>query len=251
MFNISGKVAFITGAGSGIGRTLAIALASQGVKVGCFDNNAEASQATVDSINTNGAEAIAFSGDVADYEQVQLATKALQAHFGSLDFAINNAGIAHQAPAESLEMADWNRMIGVNLTGVFVCAQAEARIMLNAGSGSIINIASMSGSIVNRGLTQSHYNASKAGVKHLTKSLAAEWATRGVRVNSISPGYTLTPMTQRDEVAAMRGEWMAQTPMNRMVEMSELVGPTIFLLSGASSACTGLDLVVDAGFTLW
>jgi len=251
MFEILGKVVFITGAGSGIGRTLAIALASQGAKVGCFDKDSLASQATAHSIVTNGADAIAFSGDVADYDQVQVATKALMAHFGSFDFAINNAGIAHQAPAESLEMADWNRMLEVNLTGVFVCAQAEAQIMLSAGFGSIVNIASMSGSIVNRGLTQSHYNASKAGVKHLTKSLAVEWATRGVRVNSISPGYTSTPMTQREEVAPLRSEWMAQTPMNRMVEMSELVGPTIFLLSSASSACTGLDLIVDAGFTLW
>ena len=167
----------------------------------------------------------------------------------SVHIALNNAGIAHSAPAEELTAGDWRRLIDVNLTGVFLTAQAEARVMLASGGGSIVNVASMSGTIVNRGLTQAHYNASKAGVMHLTKSLAVEWARRGIRVNSLSPGYTLTAMTERPEIAGLRSDWESQTPMGRMVRLSELVGPATFLASDASSYVTGEILMVDGGWT--
>ena len=123
--------------------------------------------------------------------------------------------------------------------------------MLPRRQGSIINVASMSGSIVNRGILQAHYNSSKAAVMHLTKSLAMEWAERGVRVNSISPGYTLTPMNIRPELAEQRKQFEADTPLGRMATVDELVGPAVFLLSRAASFCTGVDLIVDGGFVCW
>jgi NAD(P)-dependent dehydrogenase (short-subunit alcohol dehydrogenase family) len=123
--------------------------------------------------------------------------------------------------------------------------------MLEHGRGSIVNIASMSGSIVNRGLQQAHYNASKAAVAHLSRSLAMEWSQRGIRVNAISPGYTATPMNTRPEVADQVRQFEADTPLGRMATVDELVGPAIFLLSEAASFCTGVDLLIDGGFTCW
>jgi len=145
----------------------------------------------------------------------------------------------------------WKRTIDVNLTGVFLSCQAEGRAMLGRKRGAIVNIASMSGSIVNRGLTQAHYNASKAGVIHLSKSLAMEWVDRGVRVNVISPGYTLTAMNKRPEVAEQLKVFAAETPMARIATVEEMVGPAIFLLSPAASFMTGVDLLVDGGFECW
>ena len=123
--------------------------------------------------------------------------------------------------------------------------------MIRNGGGSIVNIASMSGVIVNRGLSQAHYNASKAGVIHLSKSLAMEWVTRNIRVNSISPGYTATPMNTRPEMVHQTREFESQTPMQRMASVQEMVGPAVFLASNASSYCTGVDLLVDGGFCCW
>jgi NAD(P)-dependent dehydrogenase (short-subunit alcohol dehydrogenase family) len=134
---------------------------------------------------------------------------------------------------------------------VFLSCQAEGRAMLEHGGGAIVNIASMSGSIVNRGLLQAHYNASKAGVIQLTKSLAMEWCRRRVRVNSISPGYTATPMNTRPEVAEQVKKFEADTPLGRMASVDEMVGPAVFLLSDAASFCTGVDLLVDGGFVCW
>jgi NAD(P)-dependent dehydrogenase (short-subunit alcohol dehydrogenase family) len=150
-----------------------------------------------------------------------------------------------------MDLDQWRRVLDVNVTGLFLSCQAQSRAMLGHGQGSIVNIASMSGSIVNRGLLQAHYNASKAAVIHLSKSLAMEWASRGVRVNSISPGYTATPMNSRPEVAEQVKQFEADTPLGRMATVDELVGPAVFLLSDAASFCTGVDLLVDGGFTCW
>lgn len=250
-FSLQGKVAFVTGAGRGIGQAIAVAWAQAGADVACFDLDQSNATETAERVRELGREAVAVAGDVTDEASVADAVAQTVSELGGLHVALNNAGIAHQAPAEHLTAAEWRRMIDVNLTGVFLCAQAEARVMLGAEGGSIVNTASMSGSIANRGLTQAHYNSAKAGVMHLTKSLAVEWATRGIRVNSLSPGYTLTPMTERAEVAPLRAHWEDQTPMARMVQLDELTGPATFLASEAASACTGIDLVVDGGFVCW
>ncbi len=174
-----------------------------------------------------------------------------EAELGPLTVAVNSAGIANATPAEDMPIDQWQTMLDVNLTGIFRSCQAEGRAMLKRGKGSIVNIASMSGSIVNRGLTQAHYNTSKAGVVHLTKSLAMEWVERGIRVNAISPGYTLTPMNLRPEVAEQRKIFETETPMQRMASVDEMVGPAIFLSSRAASFVTGVDLLVDGGFECW
>ncbi len=150
-----------------------------------------------------------------------------------------------------MPLAQWQRMFDVNVTGIFLSCQAEARAMLPRKQGSIVNIASMSGIIVNRGLLQAHYNASKAAVIHLSKSLAMEWSASGIRVNSISPGYTATPMNLRAEVAEQVKQFEADTPLGRMATVDEMVGPAVFLSSQAASFCTGIDLIVDGGFVCW
>ena len=168
-----------------------------------------------------------------------------------LTIAVNNAGIGGAAAADSMPLDTWQHVYDVNVTGVFLSCQAEARVMLPRGNGSIINIASMSGSIVNRDLQQAHYNSSKAAVIHMSKSLAMEWAGRGLRVNVVSPGYTLTPMNKRPEVIEQVKIFERDTPMGRMAAPEEMVGPTVFLASRASSFVTGVDLIVDGGFVCW
>ena len=252
LFNLAGDVAFVTGAGSGIGQRIAIGLAEAGADVGCFDMQASAGLAdTIARIEALDRRAIALRGDVTNSDSIGAAIRTLQGTLGLLTLAVNCAGIANAAPAEDMAQSQWQRMFDVNVTGLFLSCQAEARAMLANRRGSIVNIASMSGVIVNRGLLQAHYNASKAAVIHLSKSLAMEWADRGVRVNSISPGYTATPMNTRSEVAEQVKRFEADTPLGRMAGVDELVGPAVFLSSRAASFCTGVDLLVDGGFCCW
>ena len=252
LFSLEGKTAFVTGAGSGIGQRIALGLSEAGASVGCFDlPSSKGLNGTVEQIKGLGREAIALTGDVTQAGDLQRAVDAVEKELGPLSVAINSAGIANATPAEEMPLAQWQRMLDINLTGTFLSCQAEARVMLPRKQGSIVNIASMSGTIVNRGLLQAHYNTSKAGVIHLSKSLAMEWSDRGIRVNSISPGYTATPMNLRPEVAEQVKKFEADTPLGRMATVDELVGPAIFLSSQAASFCTGVDLVVDGGFVCW
>jgi NAD(P)-dependent dehydrogenase (short-subunit alcohol dehydrogenase family) len=250
-FRLDGQTALITGAASGIGRGIAIGLAAAGADVACFDLPGSALEDVCAEIDTAGQRAIAVRGDVTDPDALRGAVDNAQNNLGPLTLAVNSAGIANAAPAEEMPLTQWQRVIDINVTGVFLSCQAEGQAMLEHGRGAIVNIASMSGSIVNRGLLQAHYNASKAAVAHLSKSLAMEWADRGIRVNCVSPGYTATPMNLRPEVAEQVKTFEADTPLGRMATVGELVGPAIFLLSEASSFCTGVDLLVDGGFTCW
>ena len=252
LFSLKNEIAFVTGAGSGIGQRIAIGLAEAGADVALFDLLGSAGlDDTAQAVARLGRRAISLSGDVVEGEALQAAVQRTEAELGALSLAVNCAGIANATAAEDMPLQQWRRMIDVNLTGVFLSCQAEGRAMLRHGRGSIVNIASMSGSIVNRGLLQAHYNASKAGVVHLTKSLAMEWVGRGIRVNAISPGYTLTPMNLRPEVAEQRKLFETETPMGRMATVDEMVGPTVFLASAAASYVTGVDLLVDGGFECW
>jgi NAD(P)-dependent dehydrogenase (short-subunit alcohol dehydrogenase family) len=252
LFSLEEKIAFVTGAGSGIGQRIAVGLAEAGASVGCFDlASSKGLQGTVDQIKGLRRQAIAATGDVREAADLRQAVDAVENELGALSIAINCAGIANAAPAEEMPLDQWKRMLDINVTGIFVSCQAEAKVMLPRKQGSIVNIASMSGIIVNRGLLQAHYNSSKAAVIHLSKSLAMEWSDRGIRVNSISPGYTATPMNLRPEVAEQVKKFEADTPLGRMATVDELVGPAIFLSSQAASFCTGVDLVVDGGFVCW
>jgi NAD(P)-dependent dehydrogenase (short-subunit alcohol dehydrogenase family) len=253
LFDLSGETAFVTGAGSGIGQAIAAGLAEAGARVALFDLARQTAglAETLALVQKHGRQGLALEGDVTSADDLRAALARVEREMGPLSVAVNAAGIAAATPAEDLALSDWQRVIDVNLTGVFLSCQAEARLMLKQGRGSIINIASMSGSIVNRGLTQVHYNSAKAGVVHLTKSLAMEWVDRGLRVNAISPGYTLSPMNRRPEVAEQLVTFAGETPMARIATVDEMVGPAIFLAAGASSFVTGHDLLVDGGFTAW
>ncbi|KXJ30933.1 MULTISPECIES: SDR family oxidoreductase [Pseudomonas] len=252
LFDLGGQTAFVTGAGSGIGQAIAVGLAEAGANVACFDLPGSRDLAgTVERIQAHGRRALALEGSVTSAADLEAAVARTEAELGPLSLAVNSAGIANAQAAEELELERWQRMLDINLTGVMLSCQAQARVMLPRGKGAIVNIASMSGSIVNRGLLQAHYNTSKAGVIHLTKSLAMEWAERGIRVNCISPGYTATPMNTRPEVADQVKIFEQTTPLGRMAEVEEMVGPAIFLCSPAASFCTGVDLIVDGGFVCW
>lgn len=250
LFSLENQVAFVTGAGSGIGQRIAVGLAEAGANVACFDLPGSVGvHATLEEIEKFGRKAIQLEGDVVAAGDMGASVDKTIRKLGGLDMAVNCAGIVNASPAEDMATEQWRKVIDVNLTGVFNSCQAEARVMLVKKAGSIVNIASISGRIVNRGLLQAHYNASKAGVIQLTKSLAMEWVGRGVRVNAISPGYIMTGMNARPE-AKLR-EFAESTPMGRLGTVDELVGPAIFLCSRASSFCTGHDLIADGGFVCW
>ena len=253
LFSLEGTVAFVTGAGSGIGQAIAAGLAEAGADVALFDlvRQADGLAETSALVARHGRRALVATGDVTAEDDLAAAVAASESTLGPMNIAVNAAGIAGAMPAEIMPRAAWEQIVAVNLTGVFLSCQAQARVMLPRRRGAIINIASMSGSIVNRGLTQAHYNSSKAGVMHLSKSLAMEWVDRGVRVNSLSPGYTLSPMNRRPEVAEQLVQFASETPMARIATVDEMVGPAIFLASPAASFVTGHDLIVDGGFTAW
>ena len=252
LFDLSGRVAFVTGAGSGIGQRIAIGLAQCGADVACLDRREDDGlMQTADTIAAAGRKALTITADVTQKGSLVDAVARTEATLGNLGIAVNAAGIANANPCEEMEENQYQTLMDINMKGVFLSCQAEGNAMLKHGKGSIINIASMSGVIVNRGLMQVHYNASKAGVIHMSKSMAMEWVAGGIRVNSISPGYTATPMNTRPEMVHQTREFESQTPMQRMANVDEMVGPAIFLASDASSYCTGVDLLVDGGFCCW
>ena len=252
LFDLSGRVAIVTGAGSGIGQRIAIGLAQCGADVALVDRRTDDGlAATADFIGRAGRRSLQIVADVTSADALNAAVDRTEAELGPLSLAVNAAGIANANPAEEMAESQFQTMMDINLKGVFLSCQAEARAMLRHGKGSIVNIASMSGVIVNRGLMQCHYNASKAGVIHMSKSMAMEWVGRGIRVNTISPGYTATPMNTRPEMVHQTKLFEEQTPMQRMASVDEMVGPAVFLLSDAASFVTGVDLLVDGGFCCW
>jgi NAD(P)-dependent dehydrogenase (short-subunit alcohol dehydrogenase family) len=251
-FNLEGKTGLITGAGQGIGQAVAKAWAQAGADVAILDANGDNAARTAAELDSVGVRSLAITVDVTDESAVDEAVQRVDSELGELDIAFNNAGIARgEVPSVEMPAEWWKHVIDVNLSGVFYCARAEARVMLPRGRGAILNMASMSGVIANKGLLQPNYNASKAGVAHLTRSLAVEWAPQGIRVNSLSPGYILTPLTERDEVADKRAEWISGIPMGRMGTVDDLTGPATFAVSDASAYMNGHDLVVDGGFVCW
>ena len=248
LFDVTGRKALVTGAGRGIGRVLALTLAEAGCDVSILVRNMKEAESVVKEIQRLGRKGIAVQADVRRKEQVDRAFAETAEQLGRLDICVNNAGISIQKPAEEMPEEDWNSILDTNMKGVFLCCQAAARIMIPQKQGSIINIASLSGSAVNVPQKQAVYNTSKAGVVMLTKSLAVEWAQYGIRVNSISPGYIKTEMT----LSAMKylfPTWESLTPMGRLGEPEELRGAVLYLASDASSYMTGHDLVIDGGYT--
>ena len=253
LFDLSGRAALVTGAGSGIGQQIAAGLAQCGADVALVDRRTDGGvQETADLVEAAGRKALQIAADVTSGAAMAAAVAQTEAELGPLRLALNAAGIANAAACEEMGEDQYQQLMDINMKGVWLSCQAEGRAMLAHGlGGSIVNIASMSGVIVNRGLEQVHYNASKAGVIHMSKSMAMEWVGRNIRVNSISPGYTATPMNTRPEMVHQTKAFESQTPMQRMARVDEMVGPAVFLLSDAASYCTGVDLLVDGGFCCW
>lgn len=247
-FSLAGKVTLVTGGHQGIGRAVAGALAEEGSDVVLLDVQ-DASEVAAQIAQEHGVRAAAVRCDVTDAVQVADAIAQAAGTMGTLDLLFNNAGIGLHKAALDCEPRDFTTILDVNLTGAFLVAQAFARYLVaNGKRGNIVNTASMSGTIVNTPQQQAAYNASKAALVHLTKSLAVEWAPLGIRVNSISPGYIETELIG-DVRADWRELWTQMIPFKRMGRPEELAGAVIYLLSEASSYTSGADLIIDGCFT--
>lgn len=253
MFSLEGKTAVITGAERGIGLEIAAGFAKSGANIviaGLMESEFENAAAR---IRQEKVRCICVRTDVSREDEVKdLVAKTLK-EFPTIDILVNNAGINKLAPAEEMSLEVWQRIMDVNLTGQFLMCREVGSVMLRQGKGNIVNIASMSGLVVNPlPQQQCAYNSSKAGVIMLTKCLANEWAERGIRVNAIAPGFTRTPLTARrlsnpDDPAVKK--WIGGTPMNRVADPTEMVGLAVYFASDASTFTTGTVLQVDGGYT--
>ena len=254
-FRLDGRTALVTGGGQGIGRSYCHALGEAGAKVAVVDIAEEFARAVVDELAEKRIQAIPVVADVTDPDAVTRMVQEVLDAWGSLTIAVNNAGMGVWRAAEEMDYAEWRKVIDLNLNGVYLCAQAEARVMLETGYGKMINTASMSAHISNTPQKQVAYNSSKAGVLHMTRSLAAEWAPRGIRVNSISPGYTRTALVENlletPEGQSMLPAWLEKIPMGRMATPEDLQGAIVYLASEVSDYMTGADLLIDGGYCAW
>jgi NAD(P)-dependent dehydrogenase (short-subunit alcohol dehydrogenase family) len=247
-FDLTGRVALVTGASRGLGKGMAVALAGAGADMAVAARGAEGLKQTAEEIGDLGRETLAVSTDVTQVEQIRDLVRRTVDHFGHLDILIPAAGINIRGPSVDYAEADWDRVIAVNLKGVFFTCQAAGRIMIEQGSGSIITVASLTTTFGFPGIAS--YCASKGGVGQLTKSLASEWAPHGVRVNAVAPGYYRTAMTEPlFQDPAFREYIFGRIPMDRPGLPEDLGGAVVFLASDASTYVTGQVLYVDGGWT--
>jgi NAD(P)-dependent dehydrogenase (short-subunit alcohol dehydrogenase family) len=251
-YDLKGRVAVITGGGRGIGFASAQALAECGAHVVIAEIDAVSGPKAAENLKAMGYACEYVGLDVTKPAEVTRLADDLQARHGRIDILVANAGIAKSSPGEAASDEEWNLVVDINLNGVYWCNRAFGKHMLARGAGSIVNLGSMSGIISNKPQPQSHYNASKAAVHMLTKSLAGEWAPRGVRVNAVAPTYIETEMTRGGrENPEWLPTWLEMTPMHRCGEAHEIASAVLFLASDASSLMTGSVVVVDGGYTIW
>jgi NAD(P)-dependent dehydrogenase (short-subunit alcohol dehydrogenase family) len=247
-FGLAGRVAVVTGGNPGLGRAFARALGEAGASVALLVRDVDGAAPTVAELEARGTRARAFRADVTSGPEVERAVGEIVDAFGRVDILVNNAGTCVHRPALEVTDAEWHEVMETNVTGVWHCCQAFGRHMAQRGGGTIVNIGSMSALIVNRPQWQPAYNASKAAVHHLTKSLAAEWAPLGIRVNALAPGYVKTEMAPVDE-PRFRQHWIDDAPMRRYATPEEIAPSVVYLASDASAFMTGSVLVVDGGYT--
>jgi NAD(P)-dependent dehydrogenase (short-subunit alcohol dehydrogenase family) len=250
LFELKGETAVVTGGGQGLGREISIAFAEAGADVVVLQRNVEVAEKTAEDIRKLGREAMALEVDVSDEGDVEQMVKTVLDKFGKIDVLVNNAGVAGWVAAEEMSLEEWNRVIGINLTGVFLGCHHVGKQMIKQKKGSIINISSISGFIANHPQKQCHYNSAKGGVNTLTKCLAYEWAEHNIRVNAIAPGFIGTPMLKAagDE---MLKTWGSLNVQKRIGDPAELKGAALFLASEAGSYLTGQVLVADGGYMIW
>ena len=249
-FSLRGKVAIVTGGNRGVGRAIALGFAEAGAAVAVVARDEKKSEETLAELRDSGAKAIAVTANVAQRSDLEAMLVTVTDELGPVDVLVNNAGIGFHADALTLDDSDWRRVFETNLDAVWMASQIVGRQMVARKAGSIINSGSISGLIVNRPQWHSPYGISKAAVHHLTKSLAAEWANEGVRVNAIAPGYVKTEIANT-EYEDYRHYWRDEVPMQRYASPDEIAPIALLLASDAGSFITGSVFVVDGGYTLW
>ena len=249
-FRLDNKIAFITGAGDGLGRIAALALGEAGAHVCVSDINLEWAEKVAEEIMEAGGAADARKMDVANNPEIESGIAGIIGQHGRIDILVNNVGLAKRAPTEKLSLEDWNEIVQVNQTQVFVCSREAGKHMLRAGEGSIINVSSIMGLVGGGFYPNLPYHATKGAVVNMTRALAAEWAGRGIRVNAIAPTFVKTNLTNPVRADPIATQWIIdKTPMGRFAEPEELAGAFLFLASPAASMVTGQTLAVDGGWT--
>jgi NAD(P)-dependent dehydrogenase (short-subunit alcohol dehydrogenase family) len=249
-FSLSGRRALVTGGSRGLGFAFARALGQAGADVAIVARDPDANAAAVAALAADGVRVHAVAADLTDGPQLERAIASVIGQLGGLDILVNNAGTVLHKPALEVSGAEWDAVFDLNVRAVWSASVAAARHMRDHGGGSIINIGSMSGVIVNRPQPQASYNASKAAVHHLTRSLAAEWAPYGIRVNAVAPGYVKTEMAPVDR-PELRRMWIEDAAQQRYAAPEEIAPTVVYLASDAASFMTGSIVVIDGGYTIY
>lgn len=249
-FALNDRRALVTGGNRGLGRAFALALAEAGADVAIAARDASLNAQVVEELEARGRRGLAVQADITVKDQVTAMVAEVTSMFGGIDILVNNAGIAIHRPALEVPDEEWQQVMDLNVTALWNTSTAVAPGMIAAGGGAIVNVGSMSGQIVNRPQWQASYNASKAAVHHLTRSLAAEWAPHGIRVNAIAPGYVKTEMAPVDR-PEFRQNWILDAPMQRYAKPEEIAPSVVYLASPATSFMTGTILLIDGGYSVY